>query len=231
MAGVVPMPTDEENLVEKARKEAFAAQLRRAMRRSGLSTGALAKAVGVSRSTVGRWLSAEDMPRIVHFSYLQSALKLDISNTLPLAMDAGEQLQGAVVAISASPVMVIPVPIRRDAAANPADPFGSGDDLLPAIGWVPTRLISEREARAMFAVRVVGTCLEPDVRDGWYAIVDPHASKTFGKVAVVSIEGHYHVKRLEQRNGLPVLTSNEGDLRSIESVVFEGMVVGWYKPE
>lgn len=184
----------------------------------------LARRTGASRQTVHRWIKEGDTPDSDNIAAIARALNVDAGEVL-------DRVRRQPTAPRRPPTIVpIQVPVRASAAANPDEVFGGDAGRLTHVAWIPDRMVTDQERRAMFAVIVDGDCLTPEVMAGWYAIVDPTAPRTFGKYAVISIDGMFHVKRLEARNGVPVLTSNNGDLETDATVQFEGMVVGWYRP-
>jgi phage repressor protein C with HTH and peptisase S24 domain len=192
------------------------------LRHQRVSQSELARRAGTSRQTVHRWIKEGDTPDGDNIAAIARALNVEPGDILSRLEPTTQRRPHTV-----TPIMV---PVRASAAADPAEAFGGDAGRLTHVAWIPDRVVSDQERRAMFAVIVDGDCLAPEVVPGEYAIVDPSAPKTFGKYAVISIDGMYHVKRLEARNGQPVLTSNHGDLATDGAIQFEGMVVGWYRP-
>jgi transcriptional regulator with XRE-family HTH domain len=89
--------------------------------------------------------------------------------------------------------------------------------------------LSEEEARGhrrLFAGRVTGTCMIPDVMPGATVIWDPdmrHPSD--GQMVVVSTNGDLSVKVAYEEAGSYILASNDGQVVRPNGLVLEGVVV------
>jgi SOS-response transcriptional repressor LexA len=113
------------------------------------------------------------------------------------------------------------VPIRgRVSASGFADLF---DDPSPEMLAVPF------DAPGCYAVQASGTCMEPYLRDGEYAIVDPNRAVLDKKVVLATLDGEFTLKRVRVRGENVELVPDNPAHKPIpvktNKVVIKGVVI------
>jgi SOS-response transcriptional repressor LexA len=126
-----------------------------------------------------------------------------------------------VVAIPNAQLPVSAVPIRgRVSASGFADLF---DDPSPEMLTVPF------EAKGCYAVQASGDCMEPYLRDGEYAIIDPNRAVLDKKVVLATLDGEYTLKRVRVRGDQVELVPDNPKHAPIpvrtNKVVIKGVVI------
>jgi transcriptional regulator with XRE-family HTH domain len=173
----------------------------------------LAERVGVSQSTINRWIHGDAEPHGRQIGRLSHVLGVPPRDILL-------RLGGTTAAVADQWRDTIAVPVLGRAAADPAD-WGDPIDYVlvtpPSPTTDPTRYI---------AVVIDGDCLTPQFLPGDVVLIDRHLPPLEGKAAVVvNGDGATHLKRLQKSGGAWQFASNRGDLVPFESVTFIGVVV------
>jgi transcriptional regulator with XRE-family HTH domain len=113
---IVPtVPTLAPVLSEEERKERLAYWIRDTMDRRGLTPPAVAKLVGVSRSTVAAWAAGRAVPSLIYLGPLAGALRVDprLFADLPVIPPSG----AAQYLVDEQPPTLVPTASERDLAA------------------------------------------------------------------------------------------------------------------
>lgn len=110
------------------------------------------------------------------------------------------------------------MPVHDRLAAGPG--FAETGEVISAPGRIARN-------PHMWAARVSGDCMEPEVRSGDTAIVDTAnlEPRDGALVAVLTPEGELMVKRYETQTGVPTLTDNQGRSYRMDGVQIKGVVV------
>lgn len=165
----------KSNDATAAAKELFADRLKAKLTEYHIKQNALADDLGVSESTVGKWILAKSMPRTMGMIEKISAR---------LHVEKSYFLEAAPPAEPARPHRKgVKIPVLGRVAAG--IPIWAEENI---IDWEE---ISEHQARTgdFFALRVVGQSMEPTIHDGDTLIVRKQEQVENGEVAVVLVNG------------------------------------------
>lgn len=181
--------------------------------RLGMMQKELARAAGVGRS----WLSLVELgrrkkPERERLELVANALGVEPAillaaagyRVVPLPL-RGRRTLGEIVAELEAASREAPILIPEATSAVSAGPGTIGEPDL----WPYWPLAGER-GHEFTVVRVIGTCLEPRIREGERVVVDKTASPRPGDIVAAEHDGERIVKVLERRNGDLWLTALQG---------------------
>lgn len=187
--------------------ETFGDWLRLALDKKGWSQGQLAIRVGVSPSTVSRWLTG-GRPDPEYAGRLAKAFGEPLAKVYAVAGHPADyapperqplsQRDATIEFLSRQP---IEIPIVEQLASA-----GAGQQVLDYVYLPPSRATS----RNLIGVRVKGQSMEPDILDGDTLIIDREIEARPGHIVVATVGDETFVKRLEKKAGHLVLTGNNG---------------------
>jgi len=170
----------------------------------GMSRVQLAKAIGVSDVSIGRWERGTQPIRLEHLYELARVLGQNIHDFLH---DEPATLRDLV--LRAAPVTT------QVGSAGPGAPSEE-------YAYIPAAVAPQAD---IFGLEVVGECLLPEINPGDTLIVDRNLSPRDGDLVVAVVEGSCMVKRFRDSGGRSWLESNDEKF-SLESATIQGTVIG-----
>jgi SOS-response transcriptional repressor LexA len=206
----VGMSGDEADGPEtrKPRTGYFACWLAKQLSSRGWTGRELSRRADLSPSTISRWLAGNRLPYPTHLHKLAGALGIPYENVLS---KAGYDV-GRTRSMERMPVIMVPI-VPWTAAASPEEG--------QVLDWTYTLPRPRAASPEIFAVVVEGSCMEPEIKSGDVAIVNPDLSSRSGDVVLVRVGDQTMVKRvravndeiwLEADNGGPVRIDGEAEL-------------------
>lgn len=165
------------------------------------SQSQLAREAGVTPAVVNRIESGQRLGRADTIARITGALGIDSDTTQRLLRDEDVEPTAerprrttAEILRELEEVTPIMVPETLQPASAGAGTFADAE------AWPYMPEAGERRHHFV-AVRVIGSCMEPLLREGFRVIADKDASPKHGDIVVAVHDGEILVKRLEQRNG------------------------------
>ena len=183
-----------------------------------------ARAIGRSELLVGEYIRGIRTPGSETLAKMAEVL-----GTNPSALtDGGARVAepSATYGAPAAAVVQVPVVGRVSASGVDFDP-----DAAPS-GYAPFPMFAPRRGK-LYALRVSGDSMEPDVRDGGFVIIQAPVTETpaDGKRVVVRVDGQQLLKRIHRVGGHIELRSDNPKHKPIplagSKVEFVGTVVAW----
>jgi transcriptional regulator with XRE-family HTH domain len=107
---------------------------------------------------------------------------------------------------SASELLIIEVPVTAEASASRGRTVSPDD-----VSYWGARKVDKLPGNQQ-ALRVVGDCLDPQVRSGDIVLVDPDIPWRVGQTIAIRVDGGCQVKRLLKINGQLTLDSRHGQM-------------------
>lgn len=184
-----------------------------------------AEAVGRSEGLVSEWIKGTRAPGPDALARMAEVLKCSIAELSAPGTSIIAEGSGSYGA--ATPAVVqVPVVGRVSASGVDFDP-----DAAPS-GYAPFPMFAPRRGK-LYALRVSGDSMEPDVRDGGFVIIQAPVTETpaDGKRVVVRVDGQQLLKRIHRVDGHIELRSDNPRHKPIplagSKVDFVGTVVAW----
>jgi transcriptional regulator with XRE-family HTH domain len=199
-------------VLERIRVTSVGDRVKRARERLDWSKNELARQAEIGVSTVSRIESG-----IIASPGLEILVRLSSALGVPISDLTGES-EPTPQLIVYSGVVWVPF-VERSVHAGV-------DAWREASGRTPLSAEEARGHHRLFAGRVTGSCMVPDIMPGATVIWDPEMRHpTDGQMVVVSSNGELAVKVAYRDNTGYVLASNDGDVVRPNGVVLEGVVV------
>lgn len=198
---------------------------------------ALARAVGISAPSVSDWLARKSRPDERHYPKIAQHLGVhvdELKRMLALHFASGQSNRGIreeSVQYNAVPgPSIIHVPVVGTAGA---DGFDFSFD-APVEEYLPV-VVEGPAGRRFAALKVVGKCMEPTLREGEYVIVAAAETVPDGKLGVFRLDGGCTIKRPFRHDGHVELRPDNPDPKykpiklATNKLEVVGIVVGFFR--
>lgn len=172
----------------------FSERLRELREKKDLSQRELARILGVSPGTVTAWEVGRNEPNHETLRRLADLFDTTVDYLLGLTDDPKRRH------LPPWAIQLRPIPVYDGASAGLIGRFTSDESVAK---WVMVPM----NRPGKFGVVVHGDSMEPIMRDGDVAVVDPDLAVDSGSLALVVIEGEAYVKRVYFQDGIVVLQS------------------------
>jgi len=202
----------------------FTRWFQEAMDRRGIIQSQVAAYAGVSSAAVSRWATGKSRPDPEYVRRLAELFQEPLHKLYALAGHPSEytpperqplSLRNATVEFLAE--LPIEVPVYEQLASA-----GEGQAaVLDRIFLPPHRGRRDR----LFGLRVRGTSMEPEIRDGDTLVIDPDATARDGDTVVGSVGDETFVKTLRQKSDHFVLQGTNGKVVQAADATIAGVVI------
>lgn len=202
-------------LMSPARPGPFGEVVTRELEKRGWKPAELARRSGLSPSYISRLQSGGiKSPTMDAARMIAMALGMTVDELGGVGGTAAEAPSTYMV----GPVVLVPVVNITLAAGQAA--FGETNETEP----VPARLAP---GRRLVAAKVIGDCMEPEIRAGDVAVVDlsDRTPRSGDLVAVLMEDGGMVIKRFRRDDAGPLLVDNKGGEYRPNGAKVQGVVV------
>jgi len=169
----------------------------------GMSRVQLAKAMGMSDVSIGRWERGTQPIRLENLYDIAQALGQNIHDFL----------QDTPATLREISLRAVPVTTQ----AGSAGPGAPSEEYA----YLPAAVAPKAD---LFGLEVVGSCLVPQVNPGDILVVDRNLTPRDGDLVVAVVDDSCVVKRFRQSDGRSWLESNDEKI-ALESATIQGVVI------
>ena len=193
------------------------------MQRRGLRQSQVAAYTGVGESTVSKWVKGATRPDPESCLKLAELFHEPLAKVYALAGHPAEYTPEERAHLSVREAaaefladLPVEIPVHEQTASA-----GFGQDVIEWVYWEAARAAG----RNIVGLRVRGSSMEPDIRDGDTIFIDRNLAPEPGRLVVASVGDQVFVKRYEQRAAGALLRGNNGSAIDAAGAKIEGVVI------